>query len=466
MKKLAIIFFMFFALAVIAQDQDASQKETPPPGGTPKDFNLPEKTIVNYDNGLRLVMVQWGAIPKATVNVVLKTGNINEGPNQIWLADLVGDLMKEGSTSKTGNEIADAIAGMGGEFNIGVGTHTTNAGTSVLYEFTPDAIKLIADVLMNPSFPASELDRLIKDRQRQVNVSLSRPQPQARQEFMATLYPDHPYGRVYPTEEMLGSYTLDNIKGFYNDNYGAKRTTVYVAGKFNEDEVKKAVEATFATWKEGTEASYPVATPNTTDKISIMDRPNAPQTTVMIGLPVTIDQSNPDWIPLSITNSLLGGSFGSRITRNIREDKGYTYSPFSTVSANYKSAIWYEQADVTTSETGPSLREITKEIYHLQDDPPSSQELEGIQNYQAGIFVLQNSTPGGIISQMVNMDVHNLDDSYLTNYVKNIYAVTPQQVQEMTQKYIKPEDMTIVMVGDKKTIDQQMKNYDRDKKDY
>ena len=124
--------------------------------------------------------------------------------------------------------------------------------------------------------------------------------------------------------------------------------------------------------------------------------------------------------------------------------------------SNYKSSVWYEQADVTTSETGPSLREITKEIYRLQDAPPTQKELEGIQNYQAGIFVLQNSTPGGIISQMVNMDIHNLDDSFLTNYVKNIYAVTPDQVQAITNKYIKPEDMTIVMVGDKKTIDEQI----------
>jgi len=468
MKKLTLILCMLLTISwsVYAQEEEPQpQKETPPPGGEPKDFKLPKKTVVNYDNGLQLVMVPWGAIPKATVQVVIKTGNVHEGPNEIWLSDLVSDLLQEGSTSKTGNEVADEIASMGGELNIGVGEHTTNANTSVLYEFTPDAIQLMADVLMNPAFPASELDRLIKDRQRQVSVSLSRPQPKAQQEFMATLYPDHPYGRLFPTEEMLGGYTLEQLKAFYNDNYGAKRTTVYVAGKFDADAVKKAVESTLGTWREGPESSYPVAEPSTTDNVTILDRPDAPQTTVMIGLPV-VDPSSPDWIPLSVTNSLLGGSFGSRITRNIREDKGYTYSPYSTVDANYKSAVWYEMADVTTAETGPSLREITKEIYRLQDEAPSKEELEGIQNYSAGIFVLQNSTPGGIIGQMVNMDIHELGDEYLTNYVKNIYAVTPEQVQEMTQKYIKPEDMAIVLVGDKKVVEKQMKEYDRDKKDY
>jgi len=448
-----------------AQEADSVKKETPPPGGEPKDFTLPEKTVVNYDNGLQLVMIPWGAIPKATVSVIIKTGNIHEGEDQIWLSDLVGDMLEEGSTSKSANEIADEIAGMGGGLNIGVGQHTTNAGTSVLYEFTPDAIKLIADVLMNPAFPESELDRLIKDRQRQVNVSLTRPQPKARQAFMSTIYPDHPYGRIYPTEELLSTYTIDGIKEFYNNNYGAQRTTIYVAGKFNEAEVKKAVEATLAKWRKGTEPGYPVAEPHTTDSIQIIDRPGAPQSTLMFGLPVA-DPSDPDWIPLSVTNALLGGSFGSRITRNIREDKGYTYSPSSSVNANYKSAVWYEQADVTTDVTGPSLREITKEIYRLQDEAPSAEELEGIQNYQAGIFVLQNSTPNGIIGQMVLMDIHQLDESYLSNYVKNLYAVTPKQVQDITKKYLTPEKMTLVLVGDKKVIEKQIEEYERDKEQY
>lgn len=469
MKKIKniLLFSTVLMLSMVPlYGQDAElEKETPPPGGEPKNFTLPEKTIVEFDNGLNLVMIPWGSVPKATVRVVIKSGNIHEGENEVWLSDLVADLLKEGSTTKTGNDIADAMAGMGGELNIGVGMHTTVASADVLYEFTPDAIEIIADVIMNPSFPQEELERLIKDRQRQVNVSMSRPQPKARQDFFAKLYPDHPYGRIYPTEEMLGSYTLEGLKSFYKNNYGAQRTTVYVAGKFNQKAVEAAVRSSLGNWEKGPEEFYPVAQPVTAESVLIIDRPDAPQSTIMMGLPV-IDPSDPDWIALSVTNSLLGGSFGSRITKNIREDKGYTYSPGSSVNANYKSAIWYESADVTTADTGPSLREITKEIYILQNEAPSKEELEGIQNYNAGIFVLQNSTPGGIIGQMINMDVHELDDSYLTNYVKNIYAVTPEKVQEMTKKYIDPEKMTLVLVGDKKIIEKQIEEYNRKEEGY
>src|SRR5690606_7188571 len=137
--------------------------------------------------------------------------------------------------------------------------------------------------------------------------------------------------------------------------------------------------------------------PSTTNEIAVIDRPNAPQTTIMLGLP-TLDPSKEDYVPLAVTNSLLGGSFGSRITSNIREDKGYTYSPRSVISTGYRVALWYEQADVTSEHTGASLQEISKEIKRLQSEPPSAEELKGIQNYEAGVFVLQNSTPQGIIS--------------------------------------------------------------------
>ena len=165
-----------------------------------------------------------------------------------------------------------------------------------------------------------------------------------------------------------------------------------------------------------------------------------------------------------MTNSLLGGSFGSRITSNIRENKGYTYSPFSAIQ-NYKSAsVWYEQADVTTEHTGAALQEIAKEVSTLQKEAPSKEELGGIQNYMAGVFVLQNSTPQGIIGQLNFIETHGLSDEYLTNRVKNIHAVTPEKVSAIAKDHFKYEDMTLVLVGDKKLLEKQMKSYEKARK--
>lgn len=451
MKKIiALLVILAFNYNLIAQN-----KELPPKGGTPKGFTLPKKEVITLENGLKLVLIPYGAIPKATISVTIKTGNIHEKEDEVWLSDITVDLMKEGTDSLNSKAISNKMAGMGGNLDMSVTPHTTTLSSAVLSEFASQAIRLMADVLQHPKWPESELNRLKNDRKRNVEISLSQPQSQANKDFFATIYPDHPYGRVFPTNEMVESYTIEDIKRFYSSNFGAQRTTIYVVGKFNKSEVVKTVRASFEKWAKGPKEFYPIGTAVTENKVKIIDRPGAPQSTIFYGLP-TVDVSNPEYTALNITNSLLGGSFGSRITSNIREDKGYTYSPYSTIDNNYKSSVWYESADVTTEFTGASLDEIKKEIYKLQNEKPSKEELDGIKNYESGIFVLQNSTPDGIIGQLNFLDVHDLDDTYLINRVQNILAVTPEQVQEMTKKYIKPEAMTLIVVGDKVKIEKQI----------
>jgi zinc protease len=439
------------------------QKQTPPAGGQPRDFVLPEKKLDKLPNGLQTTMVQYGAIPKVNVNLIIKTGNVHEDANQVWLADLTTNLMKEGTKTMDFKTISKKVAAMGGELNIGVGPDQTFVSGSVLSEYAADLIKIMADVVMNPAFPASELERLKTDLKRQLSVQKTIPQNQASEKFFGMVFKDHAYGRYFPTEEMLNSYTLDMVKNFYDKNFGGKRAVIYVVGKFDESAAKKSIEGSFKSWKEGPDVNYPPATPVRTNEVSMIDRPDAPQTTVMLGLP-TLTPKSEDYVALQVTNSILGGSFSSRITSNIREDKGYTYSPFSTIQNQKGVSVWYEQADVTSEHTGASLREISKEIKRLQTEEPSKEEMEGIQKYMSGVFVLQNSTPNGIIGQLNFIDFHGLDDSYLTNRVKNIYAITPAKVSQMTKDYFKYEDMTLVLVGDKKQLQKQIKEHEVAKK--
>lgn len=447
------IYILFVALLTVLPGK-AQDKETPPEGGEPKDFILPVKEVINYDNGLTLVMVPYGSIPKATINITIKTGNINETKEQVWLADLLADLMEEGTIADY--SVKDSLAGMGGNLNIGVGAHTTSLNTNVLSEFAPQAVKILSDVLVEPKLPQSEVERLKKDMNRNITVALSTPGAQARKDFFAEIYPNHPYGRLYPTTEQVDSYNLGDVKSFYDQNFGARRATVYVVGKFNSEEVKAAVQEKLSNWREGMDVNYPEAQPKSEGTVKIIDRPGSPQSTIYYGLPV-VGPTSEDYIPLDVMNSLLGGSFGSRITSNIREDKGYTYSPNSALVANYKTGLWYESADVTTEYTGASIDEINKEIVRLQNEAPGKEELQGIKNYESGIYVLQNSTPGGIIGQLNFLDIHNLPESFLVDQVKNINAVTPEQVQEMAKKYIQPGKMTLIVVGDEVKIKDQVK---------
>jgi len=189
--------------------------------------------------------------------------------------------------------------------------------------------------------------------------------------------------------------------------------------------------------------------------LDVTDRPGAPQSVVMAGLPVP-PATSPDTVSLIVTNALLGGSFNSRITANIREDKGYSYSPRSELSRRYHDGFWAETAEVTTQFTGPSLKEIFGEVTRMQKEPVTGAELKGIQNYLSGIFVIQNSNRGALIGQLENVDFQGLGENYLKTYVAKVNAVTPAVVQKMTQDYIKPEEMTIVVVGDKAKIADQL----------
>ncbi len=440
-----------------------AQKQTPPEGGQPKNFTLPAKEEFTLPNGLEATMVPYGEVPKVTVNMVVQAGNVHEEASQNGLADIVGKLMEEGTATRTAKQLAEEVARMGGSLSIGIGPNQTTIYADALSEFGPELVRLMADILQNPAFPESELERVKNDLKRQMNLARAQPGTQAYTRFSKALYGDHPYGRDLPSDKEIDSYTLAQVRDFYEKQFGARRTNVYVAGKFDEGAMKEAITSSLSGWREGPERAIPVAKPVTKKDMIVVDRPGAPQSTLLIGLPV-VDPSHPDYIPLRVTNSLLGGSFGSRITRNIREDKGYTYSPSSSVSARYKVGDWAQQADVTTEHTGNSLKEIVYEIERLRKEPPTEEELKGIQNYEAGLFVLRNSTPGGIIGQLNFLDLHDLPESFLTNQVENIHAVTPQKVQEITNTYIRPGDMTLVVVGDKKVIDKQLKKFQEDLK--
>jgi len=272
------------------------------------------------------------------------------------------------------------------------------------------------------------------------------------------LYPNHPYGRVYPTEKNVGAFTIDDVKKFYAENFGAARTNIYVVGQFDPAAVRRAVTQGFEGWARGKDPVINVPKPVAERALHLINRPNAAQSTLYVGLPV-VDPSSPDYVPFVVMNSILGGSFGSRITANIREQKGYTYSPTSVHSTRYRDAYWVEIADVTTAVTGPSLKEIFFEIDRLQKEPPGSDELRGIQNYLAGIFVIQNSSRQGITGQLAFLDLHGLGDDYLTSYVQRVYAVTPAQVQQIARKYVTTERMAIVVVGDRSTIAEQLTTF-------
>jgi zinc protease len=444
------------ALALGLTSPAFAQKQQPPAVAAPKDLKLPAKRELTLPNGMAVTLVPFGRVPKVAVVLAVRAGRINETRDEVWLSDLTGDLMQEGTTTIPAAELAEKTAAMGGDLSVNVGYDQTTVGGEVLGERAADMVRLVADVAMNPRLPASELERLKADRLRNLSIQRSQPQPVAEEKFRAILYGDHPYGRLFPTEQSFKRLTLDQVRGFHRSNFGARRAHLYVTGVFDAAAVERAVRQAFGGWKQGPAPATREPGSQPQQSLALLDRPNAVQSTIIMGLPVP-SPIHPDYVPLQVTNSLLGGAFVSRITSNIREQKGYSYSPYSSVSDHYHQSHWAELADVTTNVTGASLSEITKEINRLRSEAPAPAELTGIERYLAGIFALQNSSRLGVIGRLRFVDLQGLPDSYLTGYVKRVLGVTPEQVKTMARKYLRPEDMTIVVVGDKKTVEPQLK---------
>ena len=448
------------ALATSAAAQEARQRQAPPPGGQPRDFWLAEPRTFTLDNGMGVTLVQYGTVPKAGVQLNVRAGNLNESASEVWLSDLAADLMQEGTTSRTAAQVAEQAAGMGGQVFVNVGLDESGVGGDVLAEFAPDFVRLVADIARNPAFPAGELPRLKANRARNLTVALRQPGSITLARLREALYPDHPYGRTFPTAEQLNGYTVEQIRAFHAANWGAARAHLTVVGIFDGRAVEAAIREALGSWAGGPAALTNVPSPVAHRDLLTSDRPGAPQSTLAIAIPVA-NPSSPDWIPLVVTNTMLGGYFSSRITANIREDKGYTYSPNSAVSTRYRDSYWVQNADVTTAQTGPSLREIFYEIDRIRAEAPPGAELADVQNYLAGTFVLSNSTRGGIAGQLTFVRFHGLDRSYLTNYVRNVFAVTSADVHRIALLYLDPARMLITVTGDLTVIRDQLAPYQR-----
>ena len=438
----------------------ARPRQQPPAPGTPKELRLPTKRVLTLDNGMHVVLVPFGTVPRAYVQLAVRTGMIDEARDGTGLSQLTATMLDQGTATRDARRIADEAATMGGSVSASAGADVTNISGEVLTEHAAPFVTLVADLTRNPSFPADQFARVRTDAIRRRAIAMSQPGEIARERFRAVMYGDHPYARLYASEAELQAYTPERVRAFHAANFGARRATLYVVGQFDAAAVERAAREAFASWSAGSAPTVNPPKAKNARSLTLLDRPGAVQSTINLGVPVP-DPSSADYTALEVTDALLGGSFGSRITSNIREQKGYTYSPFSQVSTRVRDAYWAETADVTTDKTGASLTEIFGEVDRLRREAPSAQELRGIQNYVAGIFTLRNGSRGGVASQLQFLDVHGLPDSYLTGYVGRVMATSPEDVRRIAESYLAPERMTLVVVGDKKTVEAQVAPFAR-----
>ncbi len=432
----------------------------PKPGPDPK-LVLPSIEKHKLSNGLNVWVVNQSELPIVSMNMVVNTGGTADPADRAGLAFMTAGLLDDGTKTRSAVEIANQAQAIGASIGTGSGWDAANVTLQTLTKNLDKALDLYSDVIVNPVFPADELETV---RRRALVGFLQRkdnPNAIANVVYNGLLYgKNHPYGKSLGGDESsIKSITKPEIEKFYSTYYRPNNSTLIVVGDVTSKQLLPKLEKAFAGWKAADAPA--VAVPNAAQfdapGIYIVDKPGAAQSVISIGQ-VGVARNNPDYFPLTVMNSILGGQFSARVNMNLREDKGYTYGARTGFGFRRGAGPFSADADVQTAVTKESVQEFLKELNGIRGAiPVTPAELEYnkqslIRRYPAGF-----ETVGQISGQLANLVIYGLPDTYFNDYIRNIQAVTVQDVNRVANKYLTPDKMAILIVGDRTVIEPKLK---------
>jgi len=436
----------------LAQKADRSK---PPELGAPPSLSLPPIQKATLSNGIPVIVVEKHSVPVLQMSLTLRAGSVLEGPDKIGLASLTAAMLKEGAGDKSSLELADAIDYLGASLYASAGTHTTGVSLNTPLSKFEKAFDLFADIILRPTFPANELERLRKERLTSLVQMYDQPTMVAATAAAKLVFGEkHPYGRgTMGTEKTLKGFTLEDLKGFYGKYFNASNASFIVVGDIKMADIVAKLEKTFGNWQKGEAAKVkvPVADQVKGRTIYLIDKPDAPQSVVRISR-VGVERTTPDYFPIMVMNTILGGSFSSRLNNNLREKNGYTYGAGSAFDMRPAPGAFSANSSVQTAVTDKAMTEFMKELNAILEQV-SDQELTRAKNYLALGYPGDFETVGQVASQLGDLMLYNLPGDYFNTYIKNVLSVTKSDVRRVAKKYIDPKNIAIIVVGDKKTVE-------------
>ena len=421
-----------------------------------RQVNWPKRIKTKLANGLEIVLVESHSIPRFHGELFLRSGNAAVSHRAPGLADMTATMVRTGTGKRVSRQIEEDLRRLGADLSTSAGQDTSAVAFAGLSEYAEPLLGLVNELTREASFPEAEFER--ERRQKLEEVKLERTQPGflAGERLRKVLFGDHPYAKVSPSEEQVAAYKKEELQSIYKEFYTPENALLLLVGDFDPSVMMKTVEKIFAPWSgRKPAASQAAAPPNPRGRrVYLVHVPGAVQTQILCGCHA-ITRKNPDWIKLGLTNSLFGGAFNSRLVMNIREDKGYTYSPRSGINALQQRGYFSVSAAVRNEVVAASLTEIFYEMDKLRALPVPEPELADAQNYLTGVFSMGLATQDGLLSQIATVALSNLPDDYLETYREKVRALKPEDVQTAAQKYFDSANMQIVVVGDRAQIESQ-----------
>jgi predicted Zn-dependent peptidase len=437
--------------------QQAPDRAALPPVGPPPAVDLPTIQHHRLSNGIPVLIVELHEVPVAQVNLVVLRGSADDPPGKFGVASLTAAMLQEGAGARNSLELADAIDFLGADLSATAGTDSSAVRLHVPVARLSDALPLMADVVLRPTFPATELERLRRDRLTDILQARDDPATINALAFSRVLYgPTHRYGLpTSGTAQTLSALSIDELRAFYAAAFQPANVTLIVVGDVTPDSVLPLLESGFSGWKAADRPPARAALPNppalTERTIYLVDKPGAPQSEIRIGW-VGVARSTPDYFPIQVMNTILGGSFSSRLNLNLRERNGYTYGAGSGFDMRASAGPFVASAAVQTDKTAEALTEFFNELNGILQPVPAD-ELTRAKNYLALRYPSGFETTVDITRRIEEAIVYGLPDDYFERYVPNIEAVIAADVQRVAARYIHPDRSIIVITGDRSVIE-------------
>jgi zinc protease len=458
MRRTGLSYLVMSAVLGLALPSAA---QTPRPTvGPERQFTAPPRVEKTLGNGLRVVAVRYPTVPKVSVVLTIQSGLAVDPANKAGLAQFVADAVQEGTTSRDSRKIREEIFAMGASLTATAGQDTSSFVIRGLADTMPAMLALLSDIVRNPTFPQGEVDLLKANTAQGLQAQLASPQYLANRAFRQTLFGPHPYARTGPTPDTVKNIDRASIVEYHKTYYRPNNAFVVVSGDVMPDAAFAAVEKALGTWARGNVPPPPTpAVPSLEGrKVVFVQRPNSVQSSISVGN-FTIRRSDPRWIVMNVANQIYGGAFDSRLIRNIREEKGYTYSPQSVFQAMGQAGLYRAVADVRNDVTGATLKEIYGEIDKLRSEGPSEKELDNTKTYARGLFVIQNATQSGFANTLNTMYSFGLPKDYPETFQKTVASLSTEAVKTGAQMLLGSQDSVIVIVGDWTKVKDQMTGF-------
>jgi predicted Zn-dependent peptidase len=464
MRKIVIFLVLCFLVFARSNAQEKTMNEEfrkkPPMPLAERPFSISKPIEATLRNGLKIVVFENKRLPIVNFRLCFRSGEINDPPDSIGLTARLAQMLNQGTKTRTSKQFAEEVETIGASLYAGATSDNFTISGSSLNIYSEKLLELMADMVLNPTFPEKELNLQKQNAIEALKFQRSQPGFLADEQVARLIYGKHPYSIVSPKEQDIEKITRQKLFDFHKKILIPNNAILIVVGDVSFEDIKNKIEKYFTNWEKGNVESRNFENPPTRNEVTItvVDRKGSAQANIVISN-LAIPRNHPDYFPVLVMNQILGGGASSRLFMNLRESKGYTYGAYSSFDMRRLAGAFEATAEVRTAVVGDALKEFFYEFNRIRNEKVSAEELQDAKNFLTGVFPIRLETQEGLTNIITQQQLFDLPSDYLQTYRDKVNQVTAEDVQRVAQKYILPDRFAIVIVGDAEEIIKQVKSY-------